>query len=313
MLTSSRNTLTDTPRNNILAVIWTSVCLVKLTHKTKHHSHLIDQHMDKSNICASFSYHRLWLQICFLGNPRKIKGEYLPLYTTKTLNMNASIAVVLSSILKLAVASQAVSSRGNWLQTLDWSLEDGSRRAGRGWCAKQCLKEEELQSPLKREAGEDKLLYKSLQGNSLSKGRTANILTGGLTWSVSMTSLTLSCNTLLQPHPSLQFSSVHFSLSVVSDSLQPHESQHTRPPCPSPAPGVHSDSHPSSPWCHPAISSWVVPFSSYPQSLPASESFPMSQLFAWGGQSIRVSALASVLPVNTQDWSPLGWTGWISL
>ena len=107
--------------------------------------------------------------------------------------------------------------------------------------------------------------------------------------------------------------SVQFSHSVVSDSLRPHELQHTRPPCPSPAPGVHSDSRPSSQWCHPAISSSVVPFSSCPQSLPASESFPVSQLFAWGGQSIGVSALASVLPKNTQDRSPLEWTGWISL
>ena len=90
----------------------------------------------------------------------------------------------------------------------------------------------------------------------------------------------------------MELSSVQFSLSVVSDSLQPHESQHARPPCPSPSPGVHSDSRPSSPWCHPAISSWVVTFSSCPQSLPGSESFPMSQLFAWGVQSTGVSALA---------------------
>ena len=109
------------------------------------------------------------------------------------------------------------------------------------------------------------------------------------------------------------FSSVQFSRSVVSDSLRPHESQHTRPPCPSPTPGVHSDSHPSSPWFHPAISSWVVPFSSCSQPLPASESFPMSQLFTWGGQSTGVSASASFLPKNTQDWSPSKWTGWISL
>ena len=109
------------------------------------------------------------------------------------------------------------------------------------------------------------------------------------------------------------FSSVQFSHSVMSDSLRPHELQHARPPCPSPSPGVHSHSCPSSPWCHPAISSSIVPFSSCPQSLPASESFPMSQLFVWGGQSIGVSALPSVLPMNTQDWSPLGWTGWISL
>ena len=111
----------------------------------------------------------------------------------------------------------------------------------------------------------------------------------------------------------IQFSSVQFSCSVMSDSLQPHESQHARPPCPSPTPGGHSNSCALSQWCHPAISSSVVPFSSYPQSLPSSGSFPMSQLFAWGGQSIGVSASASVLPMNTQDWSPLGWTDWISL
>ena len=110
-----------------------------------------------------------------------------------------------------------------------------------------------------------------------------------------------------------QFSSVQFSHSVLSDSLQPHESQPARPPCSSPSPRVHSDSHPSSTWCHLAISSWVVPFSSCPQSLPPSESFPMSQLFTWGGQSIGVSASTSVLPMNIQDWFPLGWTGWISL
>ena len=109
------------------------------------------------------------------------------------------------------------------------------------------------------------------------------------------------------------FSSVQFSRSVVSDSLWPHESQHARPPCPSPTAGVHSNSCPSSQWYNPAISSSVIPFSSCPQSLPASGSFPMSQLFAWGGQNIGVSASASVLPMNTQDQSPLGWTGWISL
>ena len=104
----------------------------------------------------------------------------------------------------------------------------------------------------------------------------------------------------------LQFSSVQFSHSVMSDSLQPHESQHARPPCPSPTPGVHSNSCPSRQWCHPAISSSVIPFSSCPQSLPASESFPMSQLFAWGGQSTGVSALASFLPKKSQGWSLLG-------
>ena len=109
------------------------------------------------------------------------------------------------------------------------------------------------------------------------------------------------------------FSSVQFSCSVVSNSLRPHKSQHARPPCPSPTPGVRSNSCPLSQWCHPAISSSVVPFSSCPQSLPASGSFPMSQLFAWGGQSTGISALASVLPKNTQGWYPLEWTGWISL
>ena len=107
--------------------------------------------------------------------------------------------------------------------------------------------------------------------------------------------------------------SVQFSCSVMSNSLRPHELQHTRPPCPSPTPGVYPNSCPLSRWYHPAISSSVIPFSSCPQSLPASGSFPMSQLFAWSGQSIGVSASASVLPMNTQDWSPLGWTGWISL
>ena len=107
------------------------------------------------------------------------------------------------------------------------------------------------------------------------------------------------------------FSSVQFSRSVVSDSLRPHESQHTRPPCPSPSPRVHSNSCPLSRWCHPTISSSVVPFSYLRQYLPASESFPMSQPFTWGGQSIEVSALASILPKNTQDWS-LEWTGGIS-
>ena len=111
-------------------------------------------------------------------------------------------------------------------------------------------------------------------------------------------------------HCKATVSSVQFSRSVVSDSLRPHESQHARPPCPSPTPGVHSESCPSSQWCHLAISSSVVPFSSCPQSLPASESFPMSQLFAWGGQSAGVSALASFLPKKSQisfrmDWLDL--------
>ena len=109
------------------------------------------------------------------------------------------------------------------------------------------------------------------------------------------------------------FSSVHFSHSFVSDSLWPHELQHARPPYPSPTPGVYSNPCLLSQRCHPTISSFVIPFSSCPQSLPSSGSFPMSQLFAWGAQSTGFSASASVLPVNTQDWSPLGCTGWISL
>ena len=107
-------------------------------------------------------------------------------------------------------------------------------------------------------------------------------------------------------------SSVQFICSVMSDSLWPHESQHASAPCPSPTPRAYSNSCPSSRWCHPTISSSVVPFFSCPQSFLASGSFPMSQLFASGGQSIGVSASTSVLPMNTQDWSPLGWTGWIS-
>ena len=106
---------------------------------------------------------------------------------------------------------------------------------------------------------------------------------------------------------------VQFSHSVVSDSLWPHGRQHARFPCPSPTLGAYSDSCPSSRWCHPTLSSSVVPFSSCLQSFPASGSFQMSQFFTSGGQSIGVPASASVLPVNTQDWSPLWWTGWISL
>ena len=107
--------------------------------------------------------------------------------------------------------------------------------------------------------------------------------------------------------------SVQFSHSVVSDSLRPHELQHTRPPCPSPTPGVHPNSCTLSQWFHPTISSSVVPSSFCPQSFPASGSFQISQFFAWGGQTIGASVLKSVLLMNTQDWSPLGWTGWISL
>ena len=113
----------------------------------------------------------------------------------------------------------------------------------------------------------------------------------------------------------LLFSIYQFISSVTQLclTLQPHALQHTRPPCPSPTPGVHSNSRPLSWWCHPAISSSVVPFSSHLWSFPVSRSFPVSQLFTSGGQSIRVSALASVLPMNIQDWFLLGWTGWLSL
>ena len=109
------------------------------------------------------------------------------------------------------------------------------------------------------------------------------------------------------------FSSVQYSRSVVSNSLPPHGLQHARPPCTSPTPGVHSNSCPLHWWCHPTISSSVIPFSSCLQSFPAPGSFQMSQFFTSGGQSTRVSASTSVFPVNTQDWSPLGWTVWISL
>ena len=125
----------------------------------------------------------------------------------------------------------------------------------------------------------------------------------------------ISCNgrySSTEP-PGKAYSSVHFSRSVVSDSLRTHESQHARPPCPSPTSRVYPNSCPLNRWCHPTISSSVVPFSSCPQSFPASGSFQMSQLSTSGGQSIGVSASASVLPMNTQDWSPLGRTAWISL
>ena len=107
--------------------------------------------------------------------------------------------------------------------------------------------------------------------------------------------------------------SVQFSCSVMFDTLWPHEPQHTRPSCPSPTPRVHTNPCPLSWWCHQTISSSVVPFFSCPQSFPASGSFPISQLFTSGGQSIGVSASVSVPPMNTQDWSPLEWIGWISL
>ena len=121
------------------------------------------------------------------------------------------------------------------------------------------------------------------------------------------------CACVCELHNNRKIRSDQISHSVVSNSLRPHESQHARPPCPSATPVVHSDSRPSSQWCHPAISSSVVPFSSCLQSLPASQSFPMSQLFTWGGQSTGASASPSFLPKKSQGWSPSEWTGWISL
>ena len=123
----------------------------------------------------------------------------------------------------------------------------------------------------------------------------------------------ININRVFSKQLSVQFSSVQFSRSVVSDSLRPHESQHARSPCPSPTPRVHSDSHPLSQWCHPAISSSVILFSSCLQSFSSSESFLMSQLFTLGGQSIEASTSASVHPMNIQGWFPLGLTGLISL
>ena len=120
-------------------------------------------------------------------------------------------------------------------------------------------------------------------------------------WMTSVTPLSA------RPHITTQ---VQFRRSAVSDSLWPHGLQHARPPCPSPTPGVYSNSCPLSRWCHPTISSSVIPFSRL-QSFPASGSFPMSQFFTSGGKSIRVSASAAVFPMNIQDWFPLGWTGWI--
>ena len=122
-----------------------------------------------------------------------------------------------------------------------------------------------------------------------------------------------NCESLYSTPVICIISSVQFCRSVVSDSLRPHESQHARPPCSSATPRVYPNSCLLSRWCHPTISSSVIPFSSCPQYFPASRSFQMSQLFASGGQNIGVSASTSVLPMNTQDWSPLGWTGWISL
>ena len=150
--------------------------------------------------------------------------------------------------------------------------------------------------------------WRSLVGCS-PRGREESDMTEQLNWII-MYKMNKLQRYIVQHR---EYSPVQFSRSVVSNSLRPHEWQHARPPCPSPTTGVHSNSRPSGRWCHPAISSSVILFPSCPQSLPGSESFPMSQLFPRGDQSIGVSALASVLPMNSQDWSPLEWTGCISL
>ena len=154
--------------------------------------------------------------------------------------------------------------------------------------------------------GNSNLLQYSCLQNSMDR-ETWWASVHGLDWSCRVGhdwACTLACYYSTWGNSSVQFRSVQ-SLSRVWP-FAPHELQHARPPCPSPTPGVHSNSCASSWWCHPAISSSVIPFSSFPQSFPASESFPMSQLFAWGGQNIGVSASASVLPMNIQDWFPLG-------
>ena len=132
---------------------------------------------------------------------------------------------------------------------------------------------------------------------------------------INLINIKISCSskTILAKMKKQATDSVQLSHSVMSDSLRPHEPQHTRPPCPSPTAAVYPNPCPLSRWCHPTISSSVVPFSSCPQSFPASGSFQMSHLFTSGGHSIGVSASTSILPMNTQGWSPLEWTGWISL
>ena len=167
--------------------------------------------------------------------------------------------------------------------------------------------------------------YNCLESKEPHPFKTTNVIHKCVSWLFVQPGSPLSLSLFLGlPIPwdttILRFSSVQFSRSVVSDSLRPHVLQHARPPCPSPTPGVKlqtqtldPNSCPLSRWCHPTISSFVVPFSSCPQSFPASGSFHRSQLFASGGQSTGVTASTSVLPMKTQDWSPLGWTGWISL
>ena len=150
-----------------------------------------------------------------------------------------------------------------------------------------------MQETWVRSLGWEDSLEKEM-ANPLQYSCLRNPMDRGASWTI-VHGVTKESDTTYWLKNNVIFSSVQFSRSVVSDSLRPHESQHARPPCPSPTPGVHSDSCPSSQWCHPAIASSVVPFSSCPQSLPASESFPMSQLLAWGGQSTGVSALVVTL------------------
>ena len=168
----------------------------------------------------------------------------------------------------------------------------------------------------RRSAGErncNSLQYSCLENSMDSRAWWATVHGVAKSWT-GLKWLSTAFSTLLIIHLYMySVSSVQFSCSVMSDSLGPHELQHARPPYPSPTPRVYSNSCPLSWWCHPAISSSVISLSSCTQSLPASGSFPMKQLFAWGGQRSGVSASASVLPMNIQDWSLLGWTAWVSL
>ena len=187
-----------------------------------------------------------------------------------------------------------------------WELNHKEIWAPKNCCFWTVVLEKTLESPL--DCKEIKKILKEISPRIYNGLKTISLTSGAgksgqplvKEWIIAL------CNHMNKP-------SVQFSCSVVSDSLQPHESQHTRPPCPSPTPRVYSNSCPSNRWCHPTISSSVVPFSSHPQCFPASGSFPRSQFFPSGSQSIGVSASTSVLPMNTQDWSPLGWTCWISL
>ena len=202
-----------------------------------------------------------------------------------------------------SVESQRV--RHDWMTELNWTgpwnvSSTVQQQAHRGCC---CVnRQEELLTGGRR--GE---------GRRLSWRIVSNRMEGMLQFPSHLMEMEFMFTSLKVHNLKVHIRSDQISHSVVSDSLRPHELQHARRPCPSPTPGVHSDSRPSSQWCHPTISSSVAHFYSCVQSFPASGSFQMSQLFISGGQSIGVSASISVLPMNIQDWSPLGWTGWISL